>query len=249
MSDEGVAVTAFLTAVMMFITERYGPVAAYNVANRYLRVVCRNDPYIAVSNVPSLVDLHGSFDDIKAEAADLSNHYFDLLPPFQYIDPTQSLVTNDDNWRVCMLYVSGKPVIPNVAKCLRTAAAVKDVKGLWNAYISYYAPGKRLPPSSSLTAGLLRYHLTISADDGSSMSVSSSPYTFKVNEGVLYDSTFETDFNNDSQNEWLVLLTLDIIRPLKGFASGFNNLVLGLVARHRAIEAGIARASINFDRE
>lgn len=68
-------------------------------------------------------------------------------------------------------------------------------------------------------------------------------HDFTLQSGVLYDPTFSTSFANHSFT-WLVLLTLDVIRPLKGFAEGINRLALGLVAKNHEIDAGIRRSIV-----
>lgn len=266
---EEIIITIILTALFMMIVEAYGPIAVYQIVNRYLVTVCKNEAFISVENTPTVANLHTDFEKIKDDAMYLLDDHIERLPPFQEVDPTQELVTQDDGWRVYMLYINGRPVAPNIARCMETAKVVHKVEGYWNVFISYYGPGKHVPPAPAMTKGLFRYHLCISsiaetldqleaanidteglteedlARQECFMIVGNAKHTFKCNEGILYDPTYPTGFVNHSYT-WLVVLTIDLVRPLTGFALGINRLALGLVAKHSEIDMGIRRAIVRI---
>ena len=259
-------VTILFTALFMLIAEKYGPVALYEVANRYLKEICINEPFISIDNVPSLAKLHLKFQQIQEECVNLVANHLEAIPPFQKIDPTQEKVTQDDDWRVYILIANGRAIAPNVLRCVETTKSLHEVDGWWNAFFSYLGPGKHIPPHTSLTKGLLRYNhcitepvepteemkemLDLKDDDNLSereffMVLNNQKHIFKTNEGIFYDSTFPTGFINHSEG-WVSILTIDVLRPLVGFAEGINRLALGMVAKHKDITSGIRRAVVRI---
>ena len=85
------------------------------------------------------------------------------IPRYHDIDPMQAYISApgdpDKAWKIFYLYAMGDWPGQGRAACPKTAALLKDIPGLFQAFFSILEAGKAIPVHEGPYRGYLRYHL------------------------------------------------------------------------------------------
>lgn len=267
------AVTAILTSILMFVLEIEGPQQVLRIVNRYFTDISQNRTLFEKLKHVKFSERVEFTQSMNSELADVFEH-LEKLPNLQKID--QHHPNRDENLRVFVMYMNGRPVAPNILRVVELSERIKmfanrDLHGMWNSYITFYAPGKHVDVSNAPCKGLLRLQAPLplkccssqhdELDDHRSspnemyMILGNFKHVFAsernkvgdVNE-ILFDPTFPVSYVNHTHH-WTAILTVDVLRPFEEtskFAEGLNRLVLGMIAKHADVENALRRAVVRF---
>jgi aspartyl/asparaginyl beta-hydroxylase (cupin superfamily) len=145
-----------------------------------------------------------------------------------------------------MLMILGHHIQPNIERCKQTYAFVSNIEERINVYVFLLEPKKSIKPHASVFKGLFRYVLPTNVCEGDNCYIQcdDSKKLFKKKNGILYDARNIHTIVNDT-TKYLVMLVIDLVRPLEGFAKGINRLTLSLASKHEMIEHAIHHATID----
>ncbi len=214
--------------VMHFIT--------FQVAN-HLLIGLGNlmSPFSKVSNRPVLPKsefewaklLEDNWQHIHAEVSALLANQKDL-PNIQDIQPAESLLTTDNNWKTFFLLGFGHKAEKNRELCPVTAKVLDQIPGLLTGFFSILYPGKHIPAHKGIFRGIVRTHLglVIPGKPGECrMRVDKEFIHWEQGKAVFFDDTFNHEVWNDSDGIRVVLL-LDTKRPYSKFLTLVNNFIV-----------------------
>lgn len=148
-------------------------------------------------------------------------------------------LNHSTRWSGYKLWDNGRPVEEHLARCPRTADALRkvgqaDIEGMCpNAMFSALAPHTRIPPHTGDTNARLVVHLPLIVPEGCSYRVGFERRRWNVGEVLIFDDSIEHEARNDS-DELRVVLIFDIWNPL-------------LSAAEREMVGEITRASREFE--
>lgn len=129
------------------------------------------------------------------------------------------------DWQTFNLVMFDQEVPRNATRCPTTVALLRRVPGMQSALFSILAPGARIPPHRDPAKGVLRYHLALKVPEDRErcfISVAGQKYHWEEGEGVLLEDAFEHWAQNDTEEDRVVLF-VDILRPLTGFAAALQS--------------------------
>ncbi|MHA0289046.1 aspartyl/asparaginyl beta-hydroxylase domain-containing protein [Mycobacterium sp. C3-094] len=192
---------------------------------------------------PWIAKVEAHADEIRAELDSLLENV-DNLPNFQDIQEEQIKLTQDDLWKVFLLYGYGVRAEENCRRCPRTAEIVESIPGMTTAMFSVLRPHKHIPPHVGPWKGVLRYHLALRtpADESSArIRVGSSTRHWRNGRSMLFDDTFEHEVWNDS-DETRVVLFVDVIRDLPWYLTLPNRGFIGLIRSSPFIKRALANS-------
>jgi aspartyl/asparaginyl beta-hydroxylase (cupin superfamily) len=178
---------------------------------------------------PKLRVLDQNFPAIRAELVELLDEkasiprYHDLDRMQTYISAT---VDADKNWKVYYLYAMGEKPAANRARCPRTAEALDQVPGLFQAFFSILDGGKSVPAHCGPYRGYIRYHLglVVPRENPPSIRVKDEIYTWKEGESVLFDDSWNHEVMNKCAEDRVVLI-VDVRRPMPLPFAALNRFV------------------------
>ncbi len=122
-------------------------------------------------------------------------------------------------WSGYLLWDNGRPVEDHLARCPRTADALRsvdqaDIPGMCpNAMFSALAPHTHIPPHTGDTNARLVVHLPLIVPAGCRYRVGFEHRNWKVGEVLIFDDSIEHEARNDS-DELRVVLIFDVWNPL-----------------------------------
>jgi len=196
---------------------------------------------------PWLADLEAATPIIKKELEAVLQ-YHDELPNFQDISTDQYQITDDDRWKTYFFYGYGFEAEGNVARCPQTAHLLKQIPGMTTAMFSILSPHKHIPAHGGPYKGVLRCHLGLLIPEPAEacrIRVGNDIRNWAEGETLVFDDTWEHEAWNETDGTRVVLF-IDFIRPLSGFAKILNQVVLKVIyfspfiqdakARHNAWE-------------
>lgn len=129
------------------------------------------------------------------------------------------------SWQTFNLVMFDQEVPRNATRCPATVALLRRVPGMQSALFSILAPGARIPPHRDPAKGVLRYHLALKVPEDRErcfISVAGQKYHWEEGKGVLLEDAFEHWAQNDTEEDRVVLF-VDILRPLTGFAAALQS--------------------------
>jgi len=191
---------------------------------------------------PWTAKLESGWCDIRAELDDVLEDRA-RIPTFQAVSREQEYITTDQGWKVFVFSIYGAPVERNCRRCPRTAALLREVPGLRNAFFSILAPGKRIPEHRGVYNGLLRYHLglRVPADaENCVLTVKGEERRWREGSALIFDDSFPHSVRNDTPEERVVLFA-DFVRPLPLPVSLMNRVVLAALGTSPLFREPIAR--------
>lgn len=160
------------------------------------------------------------------------------IPNFQDISRDQTNITQDDKWKSYFLYGYGYKMENNCKACPETARSVENIPGMFTAFFSVLAPGKRIPLHRGPYRGLLRCHLALLVPeprDRCRIEVGGEWATWEEGRCLIFDDTYKHQVENDTDSVRVVLF-IDVLRPLKFPGSLLNRAVLALIRRSPFIQ-------------
>jgi len=155
------------------------------------------------------------------------------IPGFHEISPDQLKITQDDKWKTYMLYMYGRKVAENCARCPETARLIETIPGMKTAFFSILAPRKHLPEHRGPYSGVLRYHLGLIVPhqkEACRIRVDSQVAHWEEGRSVVFDDTYLHEVWNDTDEERVVLF-IDFARPLRFPVSALNDAVIRVFGR------------------
>jgi beta-hydroxylase len=172
-----------------------------------------NRPYLPLADFPELAELERHTAVIREEGLALMSHAR-LRAPDQNDDAGFNSFAKV-GWKRFYLkwyddaHPSALKLCPQTTQLLRSLPSVKA------AMYTELPPGAVLNPHRDPYAGSLRYHLGLVTpnDDRCFISVDGEPYSWRDNQGVVFDETFIHSARNDTDVSRLILLC-DIERPM-----------------------------------
>lgn len=153
------------------------------------------------------------------------------IPNFQDISRDQTNITRDDKWKSYFLYGYGYKMENNCKACPKTTRSVENIPGMFTAFFSVLAPGKRIPLHRGPYRGLLRCHLALLVPeprDRCRIEVGGEWATWEEGRCLIFDDTYKHQVENDTDGVRVVLF-IDVLRPLKFPGSLLNRAVLALI--------------------
>lgn len=192
---------------------------------------------------PWIAEVEKHADEIRAELESLLENV-DHLPNFQDIQEEQIKLTQDDLWKVFLLYGYGARAEENCQRCPRTAQIVEAIPGMTTAMFSVLRPHKHIPPHVGPWKGVLRYHLALRTPADESLTrirVGNSIRHWRNGHSMLFDDTFEHEVWNDS-DETRVVLFVDVIRDLPWYLALPNRGFIGLIRNSPFIKRALANS-------
>jgi beta-hydroxylase len=154
----------------------------------------------------------------------------DLLPNFQDVQEEQRMLTDDDRWKVFLLYGYGVRLDENCRRCPETARLVESIPGMTTAMFSILRRGKHIPPHRGPYKGVLRYHLGLRVPAGCRIRVGDEVRHWAEGRSLVFDDTHEHEAWNDSDEDRVVLF-VDVLRPLPEPLATLNRGMIALIRR------------------
>ena len=130
------------------------------------------------------------------------------------------------DWKTYNLVLFDHDVPGNADKCPTTVSLLRRVPGVQSALFSVIAPGAYIPPHNDPAKGVIRYHLALSVPKnraGCFIEVDGQRYHWTEGQGVLFDDVYDHSVQNNTDEE-RVILFVDILRPLSGWAKRLQGL-------------------------
>ncbi len=186
-----------------------------------------NAPILPNDTFPWVQDLEARTPQIQQELSQLLTD-IDNIPAFHQISPDQRRISSGDNWKTFTLFVFGQPIAHNNARCPATARCLSRLPGLQNAWFSILAPGYHIPPHRGPTKALVRCHLGLKIPEQAEncwIRVDQERRHWQEGVCLLFDDTYEHEVHNNT-NEYRIVLFLDLDRPMDGFGTLLNKLIL-----------------------
>jgi len=181
-----------------------------------------NKPFAPLSDFPALEALRAHADVIREEGLALMAHAR-IRRPDQNDDAGFNSFAKS-GWKRFYLKWYGDAHPSALRLCPRTTALLREIPSVSGAMFAVLPPGAVLNPHRDPYAGSMRYHLGLVTpnDDGCFIRVDDQVYSWRDNEGVVFDETFIHTAENRTDVERLILFC-DVERPLRtGFARAFN---------------------------
>ncbi|MDX2133914.1 MAG: aspartyl/asparaginyl beta-hydroxylase domain-containing protein [Saprospiraceae bacterium] len=197
-------------------------------------------PFYAKDQFPWVKDIESNWLKIRAELEEVMRNG-DSIPNFLDVSPGQYRIDNEPGkWKTFFLYGYGYKVEANIARCPETARLVEQIPGMKTAFFSILAPGKHIPPHRGPYAGVLRYHLGLIVPDPEKIRIRVHNEIGHWHEGdsLIFDDTYEHEVWNDS-NGTRVVLFVDFVRPLDGFAKKLNDRIVNMISKSPLVQESI----------
>lgn len=257
----GIIITVILQILFIFIIDMYGPYGLLFVVNNYLENVCFNHSILA-QNPKQISNLNESLAKIDYDQMYRSFSSLILnvekLPDASKIDPSLAGLTKPEEWKFFGLFLMGRAVEKNIKNRLDVSQILHGIKNVWNVYITLLKPKARITPHKSITKGLLRYmmpfdRLNLLLEIFEDIPIEHEEFEGKkaksrkilMDKEIIFDPTVIHSIYNQGSS-WCMILVIDIIRPLEGFAFGVNRMSLGLSAKHQLTDYALQMAECDF---
>ena len=219
--------------------KRWRRAAVHRAGKRFLRAIAdfqarhsriATTPILDNATFDWVPRLEAAWPGIRAEFDAVWTHPDDI-PAFHQISPDQARISRGDNWKTYALVIFGQEVPENCAACPQTAAVLRGLPGLQNAWFSILAPGYHIPPHRGPTRALVRCHLGLrvpAAREQCWLRVDDHICRWREGDCLLFDDTYEHEVRNDT-DEYRAVLFLDVDRPMDALGTRFNRGILRLM--------------------
>jgi len=150
------------------------------------------------------------------------------LPNIQDIQPAESILSQDNNWKTFFLQGFGHKAEKNRSMCPETSVVLDEIPGLLTAFFSILQPGKHIPAHKGIFKGIVRTHLglVIPKNGECKMRVDNEEIHWKAGKAVFFDDTYNHEVWNNTDEIRIVLL-IDTPRPYKfKFAQKVNQFII-----------------------
>jgi len=230
------------SSIVFFLALIYVPtIPITNIINLIMTISYQNPPFIH--------DYHTEF---PASIA-IENHAINIIDEFkQYTSvykPDCLRKTNpsfkvevsekeENCWRALHLKKIGK-IDPDMIEHFPTTTSLLKDPQIHNAFFSILDPGVEIVPHVGYYKGYLRYHLGVIIPTGKEKAYivcGGKKYTWKEQEGVLFDDLYLHHVKNPT-NQTRVVLFLDIKRKTSSsFLNTLNNIGIHLIENSLALQ-------------
>lgn len=201
-----------------------------------------------LDDYPELRSLEAGYADVRSECERLLGFRTRLTDMAALGGQYTERGIHTIQWKVFMLK-SGSFIDENCALAPRTAALLRPLRSVYNAFFSILEPHQYVSPHWGYYKGFVRYHLGVvipndNADAKCWLRVNVDPtdnaardkvliergpkYRWRNGRGVMFDDTNLHDAMNDSA-EVRVVLWLDVARKLPRFLDLYNRALLKAV--------------------
>lgn len=193
------------------------------------------------STIPNDPILHNEVFDwvpqLQAQTAIMQQELEGLLPnlasipSFHELSPDQTRISKGNNWKTFTFFVFGEAIEHNCARCPQTAAFLRTLPGLQNAFFSILAPRYHIPAHRGPTKALVRCHLPLKVPTDAQqcwLRVDTQRVHWREGEVLLFDDTYEHEVEN-ATDDYRIVLFLDIERPMNRFGTLLNRMLLGAI--------------------
>ena len=187
-------------------------------------------PFLEPAQFPWVKGLEANWAAIRAELERIMATP-ERIPNFQDISRDQTNITRDDKWKSYFLYGYGYKMENNCKACPETARSVESIPGMFTAFFSVLAPGKRIPLHRGPYRGLLRCHLALMVPEPQArcrIEVGGKWAAWEEGRCLVFDDTYKHQVENDTDGVRVVLF-IDVLRPMKFPGSLLNRAVLALI--------------------
>lgn len=187
-------------------------------------------PFLEPAQFPWVKGLEANWAVIRAELERVMATP-ERIPNFQDISRDQTNITRDDKWKSYFLYGYGYKMENNCKACPETARSVESIPGMFTAFFSVLAPGKRIPLHRGPYRGLLRCHLALMVPEPQArcrIEVGGEWVAWEEGRCLVFDDTYKHQVENDTDGVRVVLF-IDVLRPMKFPGSLLNRAVLALI--------------------
>lgn len=168
--------------------------------------------------------------DVEATTADIREEFLalhadpgDALRPYVRMDSgipenKWSSLDNSLDWGACFLWEYGKPNLPVLDRCPKTAAALASLPSAHipgrspSAFFSLLKPHTRIPPHTGVTNTRAIIHLPLIVPTGCGFRVGGETREWREGEAFAFDDTIEHEAWNNS-DELRVVLIFDVWNP------------------------------------
>lgn len=162
--------------------------------------------------------------DIRREMVLAMSEASDSFSPYVQYNPGEPVnqwqeLNHSRAWSTFHLFRGGQPVEDNLARCPRTAEALRLVDQVYlagtcpNAMFSVLAPKTRIPPHHGESNARLVAHLPLVVPEGCLFRVGYDNRRWTEGEVLVFDDTIEHEASNDS-DQIRVVLIFDVWNPL-----------------------------------
>lgn len=169
----------------------------------------------------------------------------DLIPSFHEVSPIQEWMTNDDKWKMLVLFAFGKKVSKTAGKFPRTMSHLRKVPGVKAAMFSIFEPSKHVQLHHGNVKMILRYQLGLIVPEPykkCKININGSDYHWQNGHSLLWDNTVPHEVWNESEGTRVVLM-LDVMRQLPFPLNLLNKMAYKLICRSDKIK----NALVNLD--
>ncbi|AOB24797.1 aspartyl/asparaginyl beta-hydroxylase domain-containing protein [Bordetella bronchiseptica] len=198
-------------------------------------------PIFDNARFPWVAGLEARADAIRGELDELLRER-ERLPAFHEISPDVGMITNDDQWKTFVFMGYGMRSTRNLARCPRTAQALRRIPGLRTAFFSILEPGKRIPLHRGPYNGVLRLHLALIVPEPRErcwIEIDGQRHVWQAGRAVVFDDLYPHQVHNDTDGVRAVLF-VDFERPCRWPVRWLNRLVLAAAPFSDEIRRGKA---------
>ncbi|WP_432206080.1 aspartyl/asparaginyl beta-hydroxylase domain-containing protein [Bordetella genomosp. 6] len=200
-----------------------------------------DQPIFDNARFPWVAGLEARADAIRGELDELLRER-ERLPAFHEISPDVGMITNDDQWKTFVFMGYGMRSTRNLARCPRTAQALRRIPGLRTAFFSILEPGKRIPLHRGPYNGVLRLHLALIVPEPRErcwIEIDGQRHVWQAGRAVVFDDLYPHQVHNDTDGVRAVLF-VDFERPCRWPVRWLNRLVLAAAPFSDEIRRGKA---------
>jgi len=192
-------------------------------------------PFSVVSTEPILPNsefkwaslLEANWEMILSEVIPLLENQ-NSLPNIQDIQPAESILSQDNNWKTFFLQGFGHKANRNRSMCPQTSETLDEIPGLLTAFFSILQPGKHIPAHKGIFKGIVRTHLglVIPKSGECKMRVDTEEIYWEAGKAVFFDDTYNHEVWNNTDEIRIVLL-IDTPRQYKyKFIDRINQFII-----------------------
>lgn len=138
------------------------------------------------------------------------------IPNFREVSDNQKYLAPGEQWKTFFLYLYGRSVKENCARCPNTNRLLQGIPGMKTAMFSILAPGTHIPEHCGLYKGVLRLHLGLivpKPESSCRIRIGSDVRTWSEGRSLIFDDRYPHEVWNDS-DAYRTVLFVDFVRPL-----------------------------------
>jgi beta-hydroxylase len=166
------------------------------------------------------------------------------IPNFRDVSENQKYLAPAEQWQTYFLYLYGKPVEENCARCPNTNRLLRGIPGMKTAMFSILAPGTHIREHYGIYKGVLRYHLGLIVPEPASqcrIRVASEVRSWAEGRSLIFDDRYPHEVWNDASTHRTVLF-VDFVRPLPWPLDLVNRVVIWGISMTSFVTTAVNRA-------